>query len=65
LSHTRFGGEWTGARRELVRATLCSLSLAVAYRKDREERLLRYLDAADGLHPLLACLLLLEQLLFR
>src|SRR5579862_6416518 len=37
--------------------------LLVADRQDREEGLLRNLDATDGLHPLLARLLLLEQLL--
>src|SRR3954465_8439486 len=30
--------------------------------EDSQERLLRHLDAADALHPLLALLLLLEQL---
>src|SRR5829696_7929992 len=42
-------------------AILCSL-LAAIQLQDREERLLRNLDGADLLHPLLALLLLLEQL---
>src|SRR6187200_2256534 len=43
------------------RASGSPLLLAVEV-QDGEERLLRHLDAADLLHPLLALLLLLEQL---
>src|SRR6187200_2764477 len=43
------------------RASGSPLLLAVEV-EDGEERLLRHLDAADLLHPLLALLLLLEQL---
>src|SRR5215211_9562608 len=52
------------ARRRVTRATLSRSGSAgvVAELEDGEERVLRDLDAADLLHPLLALLLALEQL---
>src|SRR5436190_9007607 len=43
-------------------ASRCSLLVTSIHLEDREEGLLRHLDGADLLHPLLALLLLLEQL---
>src|SRR6188472_4459692 len=46
----------------MVRRACGSPLLLAVEVQDGEERLLRHLDAADLLHPLLALLLLLEQL---
>src|SRR5215813_1322284 len=67
----RFVAEVTSPRTPRCGAPPKGGSLATARRRsslladleDREERLLRDLDAADRLHPLLAGLLLLEELL--
>src|SRR5512138_387304 len=46
-----------------ARASRCSLVAIPVHLEHGEERLLRHLDRAHLLHPLLALLLLLEQLL--
>ena len=49
----------------LARLSRCSVLGIPVHLEDGEERLLRHLDGADLLHPLLALLLLLEQLPLR